>query len=120
MKGQITLEYLVISLVALVLLSIAFTALFKIKEMSDASYELIQFKGAVERIHSASKELCALGDGNSREIDVVTLVKIEMHGDNVKYSHGDHSIVRKLDCNLNFNSVEGEITLRNMDGNIEN
>jgi len=118
MRGQITLEYMTVSLVALVLLSLAVGSLYKIKEMADSSYELMEFKASAEKIHSVSKELCAMGDGNLREIEVDVPVKVDENGGIVRYSNMDNSIVKETNCRISMNAVEGRITLKNKKGTI--
>ena len=118
MKGQVTLEYMTVSLVALVLLSLAVGSLYKIKEMSDSSYELMGFKASAEKIHSTSKELCAMGDGNSREIDVKVPVEVEEYEDIIRYSNMDNSIIKESHCRMSMGVVEGRITLKNKKGTI--
>jgi uncharacterized protein (UPF0333 family) len=79
MYGQVTVEYLLISLIGLVLISFSIISLAQIKESSTDSYEAILFKESASELANAADTVCALGNYNSRSIYIKS--KIDVEGD---------------------------------------
>lgn len=68
MRGQITLEYMVLSLVVLALLAIAVSTLIEIQGSSSEALDSIMFRKSAMDLHGTVEEVCALGAGNQREV----------------------------------------------------
>ena len=66
MRGQLSLEYLIIAVVALALIAVSISALTKIRSDADIAYNNIKFKSTAENIFIAVDEVCALGNGNRK------------------------------------------------------
>ncbi len=77
MRGQISFEYLLVSVVALFLLSISAASLINIKEFSDVSMEDAQFRLSAGKLANTIAEVCALGSGNKRTIFVKSVFSVD-------------------------------------------
>jgi uncharacterized protein (UPF0333 family) len=123
MRGQITLEYMLLSLVVLALLSISITALLNIKDNSDEAMNIVFFKSSARDIHNAVEAVCALGDGNSREVTLKHEVEIDYMGGYLEYyADGMPSTLKyetKCDVYLAETSFRGKVTVSNDDGTVE-
>jgi len=79
MKGQATIEYLLLSLIGLSLISFSVISLAKIKGSWEEAYENTLFKSSATALASAMDEACSLGDGNSRTVYVKA--RMDISGD---------------------------------------
>jgi len=68
MKAQITVEYLLLSSIALVLISFSIIALASIKDRSEKAFDATLFKSSVSELANSIEEVCALGNGNSQAV----------------------------------------------------
>jgi len=102
MKGQASLEYLALFLVALSLLSVSVLALASIKDSSGDELRLLAFRSSATSLAYAMDEACALGDGNRRAVSVRTPLSLEMRkaedGWLARFSAEGTSMVRPLPC----------------------
>ena len=125
MRGQLSLEYLVLSLVALSLLSISISALIEIKKSAEQNLEVINFKSSTISLSNAIDELCALGDGNGREIILQNTVSIDSEFSDpnwvVRFSDQNStvSLVRRSICSVDASEVKGKVYVKNEDGTIK-
>jgi len=69
MRGQATVEYLLIVAIGLVLIGFSLGALSLIKEMGGELTSLQMAKLSAGSLKGASDEVCALGVGNSRSLE---------------------------------------------------
>lgn len=67
-RAQITAEYLLLSAIALALITFSVFALARIKGSSEKAYDAIAFRGSAADLGNAMDEACALGNGNSRVV----------------------------------------------------
>jgi len=122
MKGQITLEYMLLSLVVLALLSISLAALVRIKDNSSDAMENVFFGSSARDLHNAIEAVCALGDGNSREVTLRHEIAIEYLSGYVEYSAEgmSDSIKKEAACRVSADGTYGgRVTVTNRDGQIE-
>ncbi|MBI2079877.1 hypothetical protein HYT84_03860 [Candidatus Micrarchaeota archaeon] len=121
MKAQITIEYLFLTLLVIIILSISLAALFKITENANSSKELITFKLTSTRIYNAIQEVCALGSGNSLKLDLDSPISISAYVDIITFKKLNNTISRNSECD--FEPVELEIKesviVYNEDGEIK-
>lgn len=123
MRGQISLDYLIIALISLSLVSISFIALNKIRTSADKTYDTIKFKSIAEDIFIASDELCALGNGNSRSLGLPFSVSIISNLED-KFSfltilHENNSFSHKVNCKVSINGDFSEnLKIINRNGEI--
>ena len=123
MKGQISLEYMVLTVVAIALLSISVVALIKIKDGSEDAMEVVLFKSSARDLYNAISESCAMGDGNSRKVVLRTQVEVysDSYSDYLEFSspYMNNSIKYEKNCNVDNAELEGSVIVTNNDGTIE-
>ncbi len=126
MKGQVTFEYMVLSLVVLALLSISITALIAIRENSSRAMDVVLFKSSVTDLYNAIEEVCAMGDSNSLEVFLKRDVSVEYNGNDnvVKFSsslpHVNGTIIRRSICKVESEDLSaGTVIVSNNKGEIE-
>lgn len=93
-KGQITIEYLVLSVVALALLSISIAILIQISKTSQQAMDNIVFRKSALDLHAAVEEVCALGAGNSRTITIKTNMTVSKSGENIVFENERSGSIR--------------------------
>ena len=120
MKGQVTVEYLLLFSVGLVLISFAVGALVVIRDAEASLTSLEKAEVAVSSLKSAGDEVCALGDGNSRVVELGWEVDLECSGDVIKASVGEQGAVAGLEhCDVSC-SVDGDrFRVSNVYGRVE-
>lgn len=124
LRGQVTLEYILVSLVILSLLSISVFSLMKIKDGSDNMVKIMQFKSDALSVYNAAADVCALGKGNSRVVSISTpmTVSFEANGKLLVFGYNGNEIVKTLECplpTLTQDLATGKLTIENLDGEIE-
>lgn len=107
MRAQISLEYLIIALTAVAILSVSLLALAKIRASADASYETIRFNALKDNLFNAVDEVCALGNGNSKTISFPFQARISSRGGSAPfflsvYAAG-HSASHETKCDISIN-----------------
>jgi len=119
-KGQVALEYLVLSLVALALLALSITALMNIRSYAAHSTNVFQFRSSAEELANAMAETCALGDGNGRTIHLSAPLAIEGQEGMVRFSGAGITLVRKSACGVQEGQQpEGDVYVENEKGVIK-
>lgn len=119
MRGQITFEYLLVSVVALALLSISVSALIAIKDYSGQSYAHYLFRYSANDLSNAIEEVCALGSGNSRAVELHSLVSVDYEDGLVRISNVT-SVLHPVKCEVEpEDGLEGKISVKNKDGIIK-
>lgn len=120
MKGQVSFEYLIVSLISLSLIFISLTALIGIKDFATNALSLIRFKSSALSLTDAINEVCALGNGNSRSIDIGQAIDVESKlADNwlVRFSQNDLSLVRPTICKVEaLHNLEKQVYIKNENG----
>lgn len=66
MRAQVTVEYLLLSVVALSLIAFSIVALAHIRDSAAKAQAVFEFKSSATDLANAINEACALGYGNSR------------------------------------------------------
>ena len=123
MRAQVSLEYLLLSLVALSLLSFSVFALLSIRDYSNEASAAYTFRSSVLSMDNAINEVCVLGGGNGREVFLGTEVSVDSEeGDDgwlVSFSHSDYSIVKTSPCRVEIaEHLEGLVYVENEEGMI--
>lgn len=123
MRGQLTIEYLFLALIALTLISASLAALIKIKDAGERSYHMELFKSSALDIYNAGEEVCAMGSGNSMKMRAHENVSILWEGSGVRFyseplniSFSRASLCEYLPSDASANT---EITVANQGGKIE-
>lgn len=120
MKGQLSLEYLLLALVALSMLALSALALSEIKKSADAGFGSMRFRMDASAVAAAISEVCALGDGNGRELRLGGPVTIDSakaeQGWIIRLSGGGPSLVRTGACEAQGGKKEGLVYVENENG----
>ncbi len=122
-KAQITVEYLLLSLIAITLISFSILSLGSIKNAADKSYDAVLFKSSAIDLGNAMGEACALGSGSMRMVFVRS--EMDVSGTQKRFAvfkqtYGNLSIVRDVYCDvLDATDISGNIKIENNNGEIE-
>ena len=122
-KGQITLEYIFLAALSLVLISLSLTALLKIREAGDKSYKIELFRLSALDIYNMGEEACAMGSGNSFQMNARENVEIRMDGGQAVFSNPGLGVLIKKDSTCEFLSADiatnSTIRISNENGKIK-
>lgn len=119
MKGQVTVEYLLLFSIGLVLIAFAIGALAVIKDTEGQLTSIEQAKIAVATFKSAGDSACALGSGNSRVVDLAWSVELDCQGDVIKATVGGQSAVSGLEhCEVTCSGEGSSFRVINENGEI--
>lgn len=118
MLGQVSVEYLAVSLVAFSLLSISMLSLIYMHEGSSLALEAHMFRSSALRLGNAIDEVCALGEGNGREVSLGTGIEVSSVDGLLSLKGGNHSIVRSVRCETEQAGLYGIIYVENEGGKI--
>jgi len=120
MKGQITLEYMVLTVVVIALLSISVAALIRIKDGSEDAMDIVLFKSSSRDLYNAISEVCAMGDGNSREVVLRNQVRVDSPGDYLEFSNPyiNNTLKYEKNCDVDDAELEGMVIVTNNEGEI--
>lgn len=125
LMGQASLEYLLVSVVAVSLLVVSASALYGIREMAIQGAAAAAFRSAAVMLADAGSGVCSLGDGNGRELSLAQAVSVESEkGDEgyvVRYTGaGNESLVRPCPCVVDdAQGLSGLVYVENEDGKIK-
>ena len=119
MKAQLTLEYLVLLLVFLVLLSVSLTSLYSMQKSSKESIKIIKFTSEVDEISKIIKEVCALGSGNQRLVEISHSFEVFYFEEGIRFSFENNSISKSFSCEIEGASFfTSSISILNTGGKI--
>ncbi|VVB97930.1 Uncharacterised protein [uncultured archaeon] len=122
MRGQLTVEYLFLALLALALIAISLAALVKIRDAGERAYEMELFKSSALDIYNAGEEVCAMGSGNSMELTIREDVSVSQDGAQAVFANPslNASFSRKSLCAYETADAarNSEIAVRNDGGTI--
>lgn len=120
MRGQLSLEYLLLSSIALTLLFISISTLIYLKEYGDKSISKLIWRNTANEIMYSVKSVCILGSGNSRSISSNSKISGIFNEGILKISDSQNQISDHINCRVaNFNLDKGKIAIKNNDGLIE-
>jgi len=104
MKGQLSLEYLALCLIAISLISISLNALMAIRDISADMGNDLRFRTTSMRLSNSIGESCAMGSGNHRSAAIELPVDIESEkadpGYIVRIKGGRSSYVFRSRCHV--------------------
>lgn len=121
MRGQATIEYLLLLSVGLGMIAVSMGALSSVRDTADTlSWRRIAEVSA-SALHSHGEEVCALGDGNSREIKFGWAISIECgEGKATAYSRNESSAFSLHHCDISCANEEGSsFIIKNSGGEVE-
>lgn len=118
MRAQISLEYLLISVVALALLAISVASLSQIREYAEDSSQRLRFSYSAEALADTVSSVCALGNGNRRSLSVHPALDVDWQDGLIRIS-GAGSMTRAVPCEVVPQSIEGYVEIKNEDGKVK-
>ncbi|MGB9719047.1 MAG: hypothetical protein ACPL06_00430 [Candidatus Anstonellales archaeon] len=122
MKGQATIEYLLITLIALTLLSFSLHALINANTAQQIGYQKALFLSDATDLAHAMSEVCVLGDGNSRKIQLKSEIEISGSGKMVTIRQGgggNSTSSEELPCTISSSGTfSGAVYVKNEGGSI--
>jgi len=120
MKGQLSMEYLMLFFVTLILLSISAFALLEIKSYSEILSKKIAFKYSAVSLGNAINEICVLGNGNSRFVLIYEEILVETEEDVLILTSADASYKKQIFCETENTEIsKGGVYVENENGIIE-
>jgi hypothetical protein len=125
MRAQVTVEYLLLSAIALALMSFSVLALAHIRDSSERAYGALLFKSSATDLGNAMDEACALGSGNSRTVYVKRAVDVS-GGTRAGILYAQFtdarsglSLSRKMFCPVDgADSLFGKVEVKNEGGSV--
>ncbi len=118
MRAQVSLEYLLISVVAIGLLTISAASLTKIRGYAEDSGSLLEFKSSAGALGDAVYSVCVLGSGNRRSIFVKNPVNVKWENGAMQIS-GKSSMARDVPCEVSEKRIEGFVQVKNENGKVK-
>lgn len=118
MRAQVSLEYLLISVVAIGLLTISAASLSKIRDYAQDESDLLKFRSAANSLADAAHSVCVLGSGNSREIFLRAPVDVKW-ADGAMQLSGESSMARAVPCEVSEKRIEGFVVVKNENGKVK-
>ena len=120
MRGQAALEYLLLSALALSLILFSASALSGMKDSAQKNAEMLSFRSDALSLADAMGEICALGDGNGRELSLSAELSIESENTDegvlVRFSSKNATLVRRFYCNVEDATLSGTVYVENEKG----
>ena len=119
MKGQVTVEYLILFSIGLALIAFSVGALATIKSTENQLTDLEMVKVAAAQLRGAGDEACALGDGNTRAVELGWSVDLEC-GSGATVKAGGQSAGFVLEhCAISCSPISGKrFLMRNEMGEV--
>lgn len=119
MKGQLSLEYLLLFLVALALIAVSLSALSEIRKGSMAAFSKIKFKSNAEKLSSSINEACALGEGNQVSAEITVPLQVRYSEGGISVSSENSSMSFGTECPVEDSSdIYGKVYAVVEDGTV--
>lgn len=119
MKAQVSLEYLLVSVLAVALLTISVVSLAQIKEYAERSGRMLEFRSSAESLGDAVYSVCVLGSGNRRDVLLRTAVDVEWE-DGVMRISNITSIASAVPCEVSAQKgIKGPVEVKNENGKVK-
>lgn len=121
MQGQLTLEYLILMLAVISMLSVSIMVLTSVRGSTERTFNLIVFHSAGDRLQTAISEVCKMGHGSSREVWVERSMSLYQAGAGFELvdDASRESLAFGSDCDVSgFISRDGNLVVENLDGTV--
>lgn len=103
-KGQLTIEYLILSVVVLAILAVSITTVLEINKSAGKALNAIVFRKSALDLYSTIEEVCALGAGNSQTVLLRANMTVTKNGKNIEFSDGTNNMALEAVCPLNIDA----------------
>ncbi len=122
MKGQASLEYLLLAVAALAMVGLSAIFLKGLESSSRSGADALRFRHDGSMLKNAISEVCALGDGNGRELSLEREISTESakspEGWAIRLSSGDLSMAFVSRCPLDAEKMEDTVYVKNEKGTV--
>ena len=112
MKGQISLEFLIVLAIFLAMLAVSITALVNVKDVGEAQMEEQRARMAAQEIANTINNICILGNGNSRSIETgLNNFTLEYLDTALRLTYEDISAAEEVLCPFDDGEFSNKITI---------
>ncbi|MCC7569723.1 class III signal peptide-containing protein [Candidatus Micrarchaeota archaeon] len=120
MKGQVSLEMLIVFAVFLVVIAFSLSSLSTMMKRNVETYNKMEFKMVGGDIANAAENACILGHGNVRKVKIPVEVDISYdYSNNEIVIEGENDIfARYIPCEIEKTRIEGTVYVKNIQGKI--
>jgi uncharacterized protein (UPF0333 family) len=119
MKAQVSLEYLLVSVIAVALLTISVASLAQIKDYAERSGRLLEFRSSAESLGDAAYSVCMLGSGNRRDVFLRTAMDVQWENGVMRISNAS-SMASAVPCEVaGQKGIEGFVEVKNENGKVK-
>ena len=118
MRAQVSLEYLLISVVAIALLTISAASLSQIRDYAEDGSALLRFRSSSASLGDAVRSVCLLGSGNSRIVRLRAPIEVRWE-DGLMQLSGESSVALAVPCEVQEKRVEGFVQVKNENGKVK-
>jgi hypothetical protein len=82
--------------------------------------DIVLFKSSSQDLYNAISEVCAMGDGNSREVVLRSRVLVDSPGDYLEFSNPyiNNTLKYEKNCGVDDAELEGMVIVTNIEGEI--
>ncbi|MEK6982153.1 MAG: hypothetical protein AABX38_04445 [Candidatus Micrarchaeota archaeon] len=125
MKAQLSLEYLLLTVVILAVLFFAVANLSKLNNAATLTVDSYKFKSDAQNLFNKIDEVCILGNGNRFSAPFSSKAQFIYPDSSSKniigFNFSGVYVERKFKCNVAFDSnpLYGEVKIENKDGVVE-
>ena len=120
MKGQLSIEYLLLFFTALFIFGIAITGMLYLQELSELYTTKVSFAKNAQRLLMRVEEVCVLGNGNSREVLLTHPVNVGtsiLPGQRVEVTWGNLTVGKDIPCSVvGTDDLQGLVVVKNENG----
>lgn len=123
MRGQITLEFILLFAIFLAFLIIWLPTITKARDDIIRTMASFYKANVLAAVRNAADEICILGPGNSRAIDITLLedAVLSARENSISLSDGYGSVAEQTRCGMSTTSItvrRGRLVLENADGEL--
>lgn len=118
MKGQVSIEYLLVSAVLLSVLFFSVFSLYQIKDASDKQLASFRFQQDAQSLADKASRVCVLGSGSSSEYETSYSFSVYYENKVVEFSSLNLSRAFPSYCEVGTGPIPQKGTVRNQDGKI--
>ncbi len=108
MKGQVTVEYLILFSIGLALIAFSVGALATIKSTESQLTDLEKVRIAAAQLRGAGDEACALGNGNTRAVELGWSVELNCSGEGLVTAGAQSAGFALEHCDITCSSISGK------------
>lgn len=120
MKGQVSLEFLILFGLFLSMLAIAFGAITRIEKMGNEEISARSAELLADDLSNAVDNVCVLGDGNGRTVQTTLKFSVVPEEKGFFLKVGSNEIRRSALCEIivEGDSFSGNVSVENKDGKV--